>query len=513
MADINSIRKSLDKNEIYRTLFRTASEGLVVIDNTGSILLTNPRLLEMFGYQEEEDLIGKKIECLIPPRYKGHISLRKNFIENPHNRPMGQGRDLLALRNDGTEFPIEVSLNVCHILEEPCVMGLLTDITERKKAEKNLQELNADLEKRIEARTRELQKSQQLYEAIARNFPDGTINVFDKDLNYVFAEGKELYRLGITSKRLIGTPFRDRLPEEIRDNITKHLLGIFEGKADTIVISIKGQHYVLDAVPLQEADGSIQQILVVEKNITKQKNAEEEIQRALRKEKELNELKSRFVSMASHEFRTPLSTILSSATLAQRYQEPTQAEKRNKHLLRIRSSVQNLTSILNDFLSLDKLETGKIEANYAEFNFKELAEDLIETLEPVCREGQEIRLQYEGGEEVNLDPHMAKNICLNLLSNAIKYSPEQKPIDFSLSNRAEGISIEVRDYGLGIPEEEQNHMFERFFRAKNVTNIQGTGLGLNIVKKYLDLMGGSIRFKSKEGEGTVFFIDIPNQKT
>ena len=241
---------------------------------------------------------------------------------------------------------------------------------------------------------------------------------------------------------------------------------------------------------------------------TELESTQKELESALEKEKELNELKTRFVSMASHEFRTPLSTILSSVSLLKKYGTDEKFnDKRNKHYDRVSSNVRNLTNILNDFLSLDKLQDGNITCYPTSFDLKALCLDSIDELEEQLKENQTISLQFTGDPMVKLDKNLLKNSFLNLLSNAIKYS--EKDIVFIVDATEHEINIYVRDQGIGIPEEDKPHMFERFFRAKNVTNIQGTGLGLTIVKRYLDLMNGSIQFESEYEKGTEFIITFP----
>lgn len=240
------------------------------------------------------------------------------------------------------------------------------------------------------------------------------------------------------------------------------------------------------------------------------KKAEKEILQSLEKEKELNELKSRFVSMASHEFRTPLTTILSSANLISRYKEEDKQENREKHITRIRNSVHNLTTILNDFLSLEKLETGALTYKAGHVVLDALITETIEEMQLSLKKGQSFN--YENcALELESDLHMLKNILINLLSNAIKYSTENDKIEICCENKKKQLSIHVRDYGIGIPDSEQKNMFSRFFRAGNATNIKGTGLGLTIVKRYAELMGGTITFKSAEGKGSTFTLSLPYQ--
>jgi PAS domain S-box-containing protein len=499
-------------NEIYKYLFESAVEGLVVTNQRGEIVLVNPRLEQLFGYKKEE-LIGKTIEILLPQKFRhSHVAQRDKYIEKPKNRSMGTGIDLCGCKKDGSEFSVEISLNYFKTEGETFVMGLITDISERKKMEDELKHLNQHLEDTVRERTDQLRISERLHSAIAQNFPDGIISVFDRDLRYILAEGKELRKLGISGKKLLGTRYIDRLPQEIQSNVENLLLSVLEGAKGSIEFELRNNFYIIDAVPLLEGNGSVENILVVERNITKQKLTEQEMLNALDKEKQLNELKSRFVSMASHEFRTPLSTVLSSVSLIDRYKEEKDQDKRHKHVNRIKSSVHHLTSILNDFLSLDKLEEGKAECKPELFNLKELLKAISEDMQEVSKEGQTISFAYEGESEAFLDKNMIRNISNNLLSNAIKYSNENSSILFKINCIETSVKIEVKDSGIGIAEDDQKHMFERLFRAKNSTNIEGTGLGLNIVKKYVDLMNGEIEFISTLGKGTTFFVTLPNQK-
>lgn len=249
---------------------------------------------------------------------------------------------------------------------------------------------------------------------------------------------------------------------------------------------------------------------VLQEAIRELERSRSELSQALEKEKDLNDLKSRFISMASHEFRTPLTTILSSATLISEYNKPEQEEKKSKHIQRIKSAVYNLNDILSDFLSISKLEEGKIHADIYKFNLKELIEEINSDMHINAKKNQKIVFHYTGVEEVDLDPKLIKNILINLISNAIKFSEENKNIYVScIVNDSQSV-LEVRDEGMGISEEDQKHLFERFYRGKNAFNIQGTGLGLHIVGNYIDLMKGHLHLRSKLNEGTSIQITLPN---
>lgn len=236
---------------------------------------------------------------------------------------------------------------------------------------------------------------------------------------------------------------------------------------------------------------------------------EQELTEALEKEKELNELKSRFVSMASHEFRTPLTTIMSSASLISKYPNEQQQANRVKHVDRIKSAVVNLTGILNDFLSLSKLEEGKIEVHYTNVSMTDLCNLITDEVKGLLKNSQKINHHFLSDNiEIYTDERILKNVLFNLISNAIKYSNEDIECKVAIDDNK--LIIKITDRGIGIPIDDQKYLFTRFFRAGNVTNIQGTGLGLNIVRRYINLLNGEIDFESIPDEGTTFTVTIPN---
>ena len=241
-------------------------------------------------------------------------------------------------------------------------------------------------------------------------------------------------------------------------------------------------------------------------------NSRDNLSHALEKEKQLNDMKSRFVSMASHEFRTPLSTILSSITLLSKYITTEEQLKREKHIDRIKASVTNLTDILDEFLSLGRIEDGKIEPKWAEFSLPDLVSSVIRQIDPIRKPGQGIVHDHSGNDQIVLDPGLLKNVFMNLISNAIKFSPERSIITITSSVNRNDVEISIKDQGLGISKTDQQHLFERFFRGANVTNIQGTGLGLHIVSRYVQLMNGSITCKSEIEKGTEFIIRFRQHK-
>jgi PAS domain S-box-containing protein len=266
--------------------------------------------------------------------------------------------------------------------------------------------------------------------------------------------------------------------------------------------------------PLYDDRGHLEGFAKITRDITDQKRAEEDIQRSLQREQELNEMKSRFVSLASHEFKTPLSVILSSASLIEKYQAPEDVDKRNRHLQRIKSNVGNLRQILNDFLSVDQLEKGIIRNSPSVLDLPAFLKERLQNMTEACKTGQQFDLSIRGAErKVILDAQLLGNILNNLLSNAIKYSGEHSIIRIFLEFGPEFLRFTVKDQGIGIPAAEQPHLFDEFFRASNANSVSGTGLGLSIVRKYTDLMGGTITFSSAQGEGAEFIVTFPSSLT
>jgi PAS domain S-box-containing protein len=402
---VNFVGKSqlqMEGKEGIEALFLYATEGILVVDEKGVILRINPSAEKLFGYEKNE-LIGKKVEELVPRRLAGsHHEHRDKFNENPRPRAMGLGMELYGARKDGSEIPVEISLSPYTSEEGKFTIAFIVDITHRKQAEEKMKNYSQDLEKQVKNRTLILEEAIQELEKTKRNLNE-----------------------------------------------------------------------------------------------------------ALEKEKELNELKSRFVSMASHEFRTPLATIQSSLSLVKKYGDIKQPEKQDQHINKIKSSISNLTDILNDFLSVSKLEEGKVENFPEKFNLKNFVLEVCSEMEGIAKKDQKIIYNHTGNENAVLDQKLLKNILFNLISNAIKFCPEAAQIKVETEMSDSQIIIRVKDQGIGIPKEDQKHLFQRFFRGHNVTHIQGTGLGLNIVSKYVELMDGVISLTSLENTGTTFTITIP----
>ena len=522
-------------------LFTHASMGIVVVNSKGIINLINPFALNLFGYDAEE-IIGKPIEMLIPQRYHlKHEGNRNEYVRHPRNRPMGVGMDLYAVKKDDSEFPVEVSLGAFDNDGEENVIAFISDITIRKNAEKEIRKLNDELEAKVDERTNDLIKTLKQLKVVNDKLEDALhyqkalldnagamiIATDEKGIIKLFNPEAAL-KTGYSADEVINkkTPIFLHDKREIENKRTQ----IFRATG----INIKGNFQVvvytgtdaghkeelftykrkngscfpvsLTVTAIRNMEGKVTGYAGIAIDISERKKAEEKLLKALEKEMELNELKSRFVSMASHEFRTPLSTVLSSAYLIEKYNTAEDQPKREKHLQRIISSVNMLTDILNDFLSVGKIEEGKIQVRLIEFNISEYISSVLEEIKNTLKKNQVVCYHHQGKYEVTMDPSLLKHIIMNLVSNAGKFSPEGSVIEIDTINEEKYISLSVKDAGIGISKEDQQHLMERFFRGANAANIQGTGLGLHIVSKYAELINGKLSCKSELEKGTTFTI-------
>ncbi len=398
-----------DEN-IFSTLSKALSEGILVIDENQQIVATNSSVEEIFGYDKDE-LIKKQLDTLIPQSYhSGHSDHFKKYFDHSVKRKMGQGRELFGLKKCGAIFPVEVGLNPFTIYGKTFIMALVMDISVRKEQEREIQELNTRLEEKITERTKKLH-----------------------------------------------TTIKD-LEEEVR----------------------------------------------------LRKKAEAKIKESLKKERDLNVLKTKFLSLVSHEFKTPLSGILTSATLAKKYTKSEQQKKRDKHIDIIKNKVKYLNNILNDFLTIERLETGKVSYKFTTFPLSKVVNEVVYDANMLLKTGQQINYPKDIDDYIiNFDEKILELTLTNLINNAIKYSGENTVIDLFVSIENAILIFEIVDQGIGIPEKEQKYIFNRYFRAENALLDQGTGIGLNIVKTHLESLGGDITFTSELNKGSTFIVRIP----
>ncbi len=389
----------------FEAVFTNATIGIVVSDERGEIVAANQLVEHLFCYQPME-LLDKLIDQLVP----GVSSqLPESVITQSTLHEVAGGGALRGRRQDGSTFPVEVSLSYFHLDEALYTVACILDITDKQSVEqalitqhKQVAQLNAELEQKVADRT----------------------------------------------------------------------------------------HALL--VTLEQLERRSQKLAL-----------------ALTAEQELGELKSRFVSIASHEFRTPLTVVLTSAALIEDYPLTGQQTDRQRHVQRIRVSVKHLNDILEEFLSVGRIEEGSIEAHPLAFDMADLLTETLADVQGLLKVGQTVAQHVSCSAPLPLDPSLMRKILVNLLSNAIKYSGEHSVVRVTATCAHHELTVQVQDTGVGISGEDQAQLFKPFSRASNVSNILGTGLGLYIVVKYLDLMKGTIALQSELNRGTTVTISIP----
>jgi hypothetical protein len=415
-------------------------------------------------------------------------------------------------------------------------------------------------------KNKELYQNQEIFNILFEAIPEGII-IVDKNQHIVATNLSIEKMFGYNKGELISQSFNNLLPlryqtthknqfayftTRIRSKRNTHglyLFGLTKQKKEFPLeialnpFTIYEKDYVmaliLDMTIRRETEKKIDSINVVleekvktgtaklKKTIAKLKEAnlnyKKELQRrikiegkinnALKKEKELSDLKSKFLSLVSHEFKTPLSGILTSAILLEKYQLTEQQEKRDKHLKTITEKVQFLNNILNDFISLERIDSTYQNYKFTVFNLSKVINEVVYNANMLLKSGQHINVSQNTSDYILYQDEKILEITLNnIIYNAIKYSPENTKIDLEISKKEDNLIFKITDRGIGIPIKDQKFIFNSYFRAENVLNVQGTGIGLNIVKAHLENIGGTISFKSIENIGSAFFVELPINK-
>jgi PAS domain S-box-containing protein len=412
--------------------------------------------------------------------------------------------------------------------------GTCTDIDEQKQIEAALKLAKEDLEIKVRDRTAELQDSEAKYRSVVDNVKEV---IFQTDTSglWTFLNPAWTEITGFSVKESIGTNFINYVhpaDQKAFSTLTACMLdydSIDQHKSEKIKYSCReeircltneGSYRYLEvfAHPTKNADGSIIGTSGTITDITERKQAEIEIRKTLEKEKELNELKSRFLAMASHDFRTPLATILIASDLLKTFGYQLSEGKKLQQLNKIQAAVKNMNQLLEDVLFIGKAESGKFELKPVMLNLEKFCGDVLSEIEITDRKKHTFvfncNRQCLQGECLlfEIDQKLIRQMLINLLSNAAKYSPQGSMVYFNLTCQDEKAIFQIRDEGIGIPEADQSRLFEVFHRASNVGNISGTGLGMAIVKQAVDLHGGSITFESKVGVGTTFTVCLPTSQ-
>ena len=491
----------------FSVIFNSSPAAISITElTTGIVTDINAAYTHLLGYNKE-DLVGKS---MLDSGIIRDIEIRNDIIASIQKSGPLRNFEFVAFTKNGNPIYMLASADIIRLAEKDYLLVASSDISASK------------------IQLEELQQSEERFEKAFRLSPLALSISSIRDGRIIEVNNSFLELFGYTMKEVIGN--------------TTLLLGLYANpnEREKTIAQLLEQGYIrnkelecrtknnspitvvvsMEMIELHGEDCVITTAL----NITDKKYTEErlrsytdlleqkvtertlELTHALEREKEASEMKSRFMSMASHEFRTPLSTILSSTYLLEQLED---ANEKSKHFNRIRSAVKNLTFILGEFLSLDKLEQQKVNIENVYFDLDAIASEVIDEVRIAYRLTLPVNYMHSGPTQIYQDKRILKNILLNLISNAAKYSPTNKFIKLKTSVEGHQLSMNVIDEGMGIPQEDQKYIFTKFFRAKNVNHIQGTGLGLSIVKRYVELLEGDVTFNSTPGVGTEFEVILP----
>jgi PAS domain S-box-containing protein len=369
---------------------------------------------------------------------------------------------------------------------------------------------------RIQRRKKESDKMRKhaddMYRLLSENTGD-IIALHDLDMCFKYVSPSIEKVLGYTPAEVLGkSPLEVFGVPDVKKQVGGQLKVVFPHKHKT-----NGTTVYLEVLlkQLEDENGNVFSILATSRDVTEREMSIKELKKAIIKERELNQLKSRFISMTSHEFRTPLSTIMSSTELlrliSEKGDKTISKEQLKAHLDRITNQINRLDNVINDVLILEKNEQGKIKTNSQPIYIIGFISSLISEINEDKNRSKKVCLYFPENEKlIYSDSVWLTHIIKNIVENALKYSlPNSLAPELTLSYKASGIEITIKDYGVGIPQEDQKYIFDSFFRAKNVSNIKGTGLGLSIVAEFVKKLRGKIKFKSEIGKGSEFIIQLP----
>jgi len=388
---------------------------------------------------------------------------------------------------------------------------------------RKIQEYNSQLEQRIQEHVEELREevlirkrseqalreSQRRFQTLVEKIPE-VIFQLDIDLRVRYLNGAWSVITGVQSSEVLSEPFAGLFLEQTATELQRKLVDLVNGNTESV--SLEGRYLRPDGTEIwldiyadseRDTDGSINGVFGMAYNITRRKLAEDDMKRALVKEKELNRLRSQFISMTSHEFRTPLASILTSSELLEHYSERWPREKNLMHLKRIQSSVQHIVRLMDDVLILGKSDADRLVPEPVPLNVNQLVASLIDEHTMGHKATQHIAFTNDMEcDSALLDPKLFRQIFGNIFSNALKYSPPDSTISVSLAGDCALLRLSVNDEGIGIPPADLAQLYEPFYRARNAGDVPGTGLGMSIVKRSVEAHGGTIHVSSSEGQGT-----------
>jgi PAS domain S-box-containing protein len=479
-------------------IFDTAAVGIAFVSQ-GAVVKGNQRFAEILGYAVDE-IAGQSTNNWFAS--EEDLTQAGSRAYGILARGESYAAEVLLRRKDGSSIWVFTDSRAVDPAkpQDGIIIGM-ADITERKRAEAALRQTKERLDLAMQS------SAISIWEWDARR---GTLYLDAALAQMTGSEPREQY-VGLDEMALMVHPEdADAVRQALADCISglrplyriEYRLKMAD--ADWVWVLSRGR------VVEHADDGGALRMTGTSVDITQRKRAEVELLAALQREKELSEMKSKFVSIASHELRTPLATILSSAELLEHYSEKLSAEDKLKMLSGIQGAVKRMNALIEDVLIIGKAEAGALQFDPKPVDLRDLCHKVVEELRGGVAKQRVIQFEHQfKRSSLNLDEKLLRHILANLLSNAVKYSPPESVVSLLLAERDAQAVIEVRDQGIGIPPADQARLFESFYRASNVGNRQGTGLGLVIAKKAVDLHGGTISVDSEVDAGTCIRVCLP----
>ncbi|HEY9743045.1 MAG TPA: PAS domain S-box protein [Coleofasciculaceae cyanobacterium] len=519
----------------FRATFNQAAVGIAHVAKNGQWLRVNQKLCDIIGYTSEELLERSFQDITHPEDLDADIGYVRQVLASEIQTYSMEKR---YIHKNGSLVWINLTVSLVRKEDgEPdYFISVIEDIRERKQAEAEIRQLTENLERRVSDRTTELsianeqlrseirerqqaqeamRESEERYRQVVECCPEPIFIHTDGEIVLVNSAAVKLY--GATSpEKLIGRRVIDLAHPECREIIKEQMRQLTEEGKQTELSEQKFLRFdgtVID-VEVAAIPFTYQQrlaALVVARDISDRQLVMSELRKTLEKERELSEFQSRIITTLSHEYRTPLTTIQSSAELLENYSYKWTEEKKLTHLHRIQTSTKHMTNLVSDALLIGKAEANKLEFNPVPLDVEQFCRELVEEMDPDGMSQTSITFSSQGdSNDAYLDEKLLRQILTNLLSNAIKYSPQGGIVQFDLECRDGVVRFSIQDEGIGIPAADQKRLFESFHRASNVGTLPGTGLGLSIVKKCVDLHGGQIAVESAVDVGTTFTVTLPS---
>lgn len=484
---------------LFRALFDQTSEAVLLAEPPGNSIAIANRQAEKLLEQDLEYFSGKSLLDLIADENRALLSSAIEAVTSFGGMDSVSGH---VKRSDGTCFPCEINLQLIEG-EKPFILVTMCDLSERVRAMEDIELRNI---------------------AIANVTSGVTVaDARQPDLPLIYVNRGFQEITGYSAKEAVGRSCRF-LQGDDRDQAQLDVLRKALREGEACIVRLRNYrkdgslfHNELHISPVRNEQQELTHFVGIQLDVTEQVRTRESLERseqryrqALEQEKELNDIKTRFISMVSHEFRTPMTGIQASAALLRRMGDRLDQERKDRHLLNIESSLKRMNRLLDDVLFFSRAESEKVKVNLVPMNLHDYLPKLVDGLSLIYPERQiQYACQLPPGSSYMLDAHLLDHILQNLIGNALKYSPDGAPVQCTVTETPETIEFSIQDEGIGIPEADQDKLFEAFHRAGNVGTRQGTGLGLNIVLRAVELLGGNITFTSTEHKGSTFMTTIP----